>query len=107
LVQVSAPRTPCANQARRVGRPDWIKLTLQELRPGLYLRVLEPGVVQAGDTWVLHERLNPGGTLLALNRCYYREFDADVARAFIAMPGLMDYWKERLTEKSKQKSAQR
>lgn len=28
LVQVSAPRTPCENQARRIGRTDWVKLTL-------------------------------------------------------------------------------
>src|SRR5579863_9429281 len=25
LVQVSGPRVPCANQARRIGRTDWVK----------------------------------------------------------------------------------
>jgi MOSC domain-containing protein YiiM len=27
LVQVSAPRIPCANQARRIGRADWARLS--------------------------------------------------------------------------------
>ena len=41
LVQVSGPRVPCANLARRIGRPDWVKLTIQENRTGFYLRGLE------------------------------------------------------------------
>jgi len=49
LVQVSGPRVPCANQARRIGRADWVRLTIQENRTGFYLRVLEPGIVQAGS----------------------------------------------------------
>ena len=51
LVQVSGPRTPCVNQARRIGREDWIKLTIRENRTGFYLRVLEAGRVQPGDQW--------------------------------------------------------
>jgi MOSC domain-containing protein YiiM len=98
-VQVSAPRTPCANQARRVGRADWIKLTLAELRPGFYLRVLEPGVVEAGDAWQLVERLNPGSSLTVLNRCWYHDFEPDLARKFTTLPGLMAWWQGRFAEK--------
>ncbi|MEZ4664890.1 MAG: MOSC domain-containing protein [Caldilineaceae bacterium] len=99
LVQVSAPRSPCETQARRIGRPDWVKLTLQELRTGIYLRVLEPGMVQAGDAWRLVERLNPGKTPPMLNRCWYHEFDAELAQEFAAMPGLMQWWQQRFAEK--------
>lgn len=34
LVQMSGPRIPCANLARRIGREDWVRLTLQENRTG-------------------------------------------------------------------------
>ena len=61
VFQVSGPRTPCANQARRVGRTDWVKLVIRENRTGFYMRVLEAGDVQPGDAWVLIERPNPEG----------------------------------------------
>jgi MOSC domain-containing protein YiiM len=99
VVQVSAPRIPCHNQARRIGRADWVKLTLQELRLGLYMRVLEPGVLQAGDKLHLVERLNPQATMTAFNRCYYQEFDAELARQCTTMPGLMTWWQERFAKK--------
>ena len=98
-LQVSAPRTPCDNQARRIGRADWPKLTIQELRPGFYMRVLTEGTVQAGDEWSLEERLNPDATLTALNCCYYRDFDAGLASRFTEMPGLMNYWQRLFAEK--------
>lgn len=99
LVQVSAPRIPCANQARRIGRADWARLTIRELRPGFYLRVLEPGVVQAGDGFALAERLNPGATLVAFNRCWYHHFDPALAEQLSKMPGLMAWWQGRFAEK--------
>ena len=99
LVQVSAPRIPCANQARRIGRADWIKLTIQELRPGFYMRVLESGVVQAGDAFALAERLNPDATLVAFNRCWYHDFDPSLAERLGRMAGLMEWWQGRFAEK--------
>lgn len=99
VVQVSAPRSPCANQARRVGRADWVKLTLQELRTGIYLRVVEPGMVQAGDAFRLVERLNPGKTIPLLNHCWYHTFEPALAEEFTTMPGLMPWWQQRFAEK--------
>ncbi|MCB8943661.1 MAG: MOSC domain-containing protein [Ardenticatenaceae bacterium] len=102
LVQVSCPRVPCETQARRIGRSDWVKLTLKELRPGFYLRVLEPGVVQAGDEFRLEERPNPGSSLTLFNRCWYHEFDPHLAEKFTTMTGLMPRWQERFAEKLEQ-----
>jgi MOSC domain-containing protein YiiM len=99
LVQVSAPRSPCENQARRIGRADWVKLTLQELRTGIYLRVLAPGVMQAGDAFQLTERLNPGKTIPMLNRCWYHTFEPALAQEFTTMPGLMPWWQQRFAER--------
>jgi len=98
-VQVSGPRVPCANLARRIGRLDWVKLTVLENRTGFYLRVLEPGMVQAGDSWVLEERVNYTGSIPAINRCMYLEFEPDFARAMLGMPGLEGWWKDQAREK--------
>lgn len=49
LVEVTAPRIPCAVFATRMGEPNWVKRFAEARRPGLYVRVLEPGEVAAGD----------------------------------------------------------
>ena len=99
VVEVSGPRVPCANLARRIGRPDWVKLTVRENRTGFYLRVLEPGAVEEGDRWSLAERVSEAGSISAINRCMYLSFDLSYARAMLAMPGLERWWKEQAREK--------
>jgi MOSC domain-containing protein YiiM len=99
-IQISAPRSPCENQARFVGRPDWVKRTIQELRTGMYARVLEAGILQAGDRVILEARPNPGLTIRDLNACFYYRYDAAVAERFIAAEGLMEWWKQRLRDKA-------
>jgi MOSC domain-containing protein YiiM len=63
------------------------------------MRVLEPGVVQAGDAFALAERLNSGATLVAFNRCWYHDFDPILAEQFSKMAGLMEWWQGRFAEK--------
>jgi MOSC domain-containing protein YiiM len=104
LVQVSGPRIPCGNLARRVGRSDWVKLTVVENRTGFYLRVLQPGTVQEGDAWILEERLNDEGAISSINRCAYLSFDPAFARRVTTMPGLDDWWKDQMREKLEQKN---
>lgn len=98
-LQISAPRTPCETQARHIGRPDWVKLTLQALRTGLYARVLAPGQLQAGDEVFLEARPNPGLTMRALTQCYYHAHQDEVAQRFIRAEGLMAWWKKRLQKR--------
>ena len=99
LVQVTGPRIPCANLARRIGRADWVKLTVRENRTGCYASVVEPGLVQPGDSWQLQERFNPDGAITAINRCLYLDFDPLYAERMQQMSGLADYWKEVATER--------
>ena len=49
LLEVSAPRIPCANFARFWGVPDLVKRFAAHGATGAYLRVLEPGDIGAGD----------------------------------------------------------
>jgi MOSC domain-containing protein YiiM len=102
FLQVTGPRTPCANLARRIGRKDWVKLTVRENRTGFYMRVLEAGVVQPGDTWQLQERFNRDGTIPAINRCLYLDFDPAFAQRMAQMHGLGDWWKQQAIERGEQ-----
>jgi MOSC domain-containing protein YiiM len=99
LVQVSGPRVPCLNQARHVGRSDWVRLTIQENRTGFYLRVLQPGVIRPGDPWRLEQRLNAVGSITAINRCFYQDFDREFAMSVLSLNGLADWWKEQFVDK--------
>ncbi|MFZ1757339.1 MAG: MOSC domain-containing protein [Caldilineaceae bacterium] len=95
-VQVSIPRVPCSKQAKRVGRSDWTRLTIEALRTGFYLRVLEEGEVQAGDEWVLLERSQPWATVYALNELGYRGGDQQLAEQFLTIPNFHPGWVVRL-----------
>jgi MOSC domain-containing protein YiiM len=67
--------------------------------PGCRSAHLEARVIQSGDLFRLERRLNPGLTVLDLNRGYYQGFDYDLAGRYIQSQGLMDFWNARLQEK--------
>ncbi len=54
LLEVSAPRNPCATFSAQMGEADWIRRFRDAQRPGFYCRVLEPGTIRAGNTmeWI-------------------------------------------------------
>ncbi|MFT5208425.1 MAG: MOSC domain-containing protein YiiM [Flavobacterium sp.] len=45
ILEVTAPRIPCALFARRMGDPDFVKKFLRAERPGFYCRVVQEGMV--------------------------------------------------------------
>ncbi|MFJ4092871.1 MOSC domain-containing protein [Kitasatospora sp. NPDC089913] len=49
VLEVSAPRVPCATFQGRLEQEGWIKRFTQAAVPGAYLRVVEPGDVRAAD----------------------------------------------------------
>src|SRR5262249_31498877 len=50
LLEVSVPRIPCRTFAGWLAEKGWVRTFTRRAVPGTYLRVLEPGVVRAGDT---------------------------------------------------------
>lgn len=50
VLEVAQPRKPCAKLGLRVGDPHFVQAFLHSGRPGIYLAVLQPGVLSAGDT---------------------------------------------------------
>ncbi len=61
--EVSQGRQPCWKLSDRFGVPDMARRVQTSLRTGWYLRVLEDGEVQAGDTVWLTARPHPGWPL--------------------------------------------
>jgi MOSC domain-containing protein YiiM len=61
LLEVSQPRLPCFKLAARSGAPAIAKAMMAGGRTGWYLRVLEEGVVAAGDPIAIAER--PDGSM--------------------------------------------
>ncbi len=49
ILEVTAPRIPCATLAARMGDPKFVKRYRHAARPGLYCRVIQEGTVQNGD----------------------------------------------------------
>lgn len=49
LLEVSEPRMPCFKLGARMGTADFVDLFDAVARHGTYLRIIEEGVVQAGD----------------------------------------------------------
>ena len=49
LLEVTAPRTPCQLFEAWMGEPRWFKRFTAQGDVGVYLRVLRPGTVRAGD----------------------------------------------------------
>jgi MOSC domain-containing protein YiiM len=87
VVEVTAPRIPCSVFATRMGEPNWVKRFADARRPGLYVRVLEPGEVAAGDPV---ERLADGNghpTVVDLMDAWYdAEPDAQLLERLLASP---------------------
>jgi MOSC domain-containing protein YiiM len=48
-LEVTSPRIPCWKLEDRIGEPGFIKRFGDARRPGAYLRIIEPGVLEAGD----------------------------------------------------------
>jgi MOSC domain-containing protein YiiM len=65
VVQVSQPRLPCYKLGIRFGSSRVVKQFLESPYPGVYLRILEEGFVETGDTMDLLEA-NPKGMTVRL-----------------------------------------
>jgi MOSC domain-containing protein YiiM len=49
VLQATAPRIPCTTFAHRMGEPKWVKRFTNHGASGIYLRVIVPGEISAGD----------------------------------------------------------
>lgn len=59
LIQCSHARQPCWKLNHRFGKPDVLKTVVKTGKSGSYFRVLETGMVRAGDEFVQQDRPSP------------------------------------------------
>ena len=68
LLEVSEPRVPCSKLNLRFELRDALQRVQRTGRCGWYLRVIQTGYAQAGDTMALVERPNPKWSILNTHR---------------------------------------
>lgn len=87
VLEVTAPRIPCATLAAHLHDPAFVKRFARARRPGAYTRVLRPGEVGVGDPVTLLPG-DPGApTLGELFELHYdRTPDPARVRALLAFP---------------------
>ncbi|MEJ5915310.1 MOSC domain-containing protein [Pseudokineococcus sp. 1T1Z-3] len=62
VLEVTMARTPCQTFARHLGEQRWVRRFTERGRPGVYLRVVTPGPVAAGDAVEVLSRPGHGVT---------------------------------------------
>jgi MOSC domain-containing protein YiiM len=78
LLEVASIRTPCNDFKQWMGRNGhdntaWVRRFAEHARPGAYLRVLQPGVLSAGDPIEVIHRPGHGVTVSHMFRALTRE----------------------------------
>lgn len=75
ILEVTRPRTPCKTFEVRLGIHGWIKTFTHGGSPGAYLRIVEPGHVQAGDAVEIVHRPDHDVTIGTVYRAMMLEPD--------------------------------
>ncbi|HEV7322694.1 MAG TPA: MOSC domain-containing protein [Ensifer sp.] len=101
LLEVSQGRQPCWKLNRRFGLADMARRVQQSGRTGWYYRVIEEGVVSAGDVMQRVERRHPEWTIARLWHYLYvdtlnRDALAEIAGLDILPSSWRDYAAKRL-----------
>lgn len=99
VLEVSCPRVPCGTFRGWMNEKGWLKTFTAAQRAGAYLRVVEPGRVEAGDPLVIESRPGHEVTIALTFRAIMNERDLlpsllaaqalpeelrDTARAYLA-----------------------
>lgn len=100
LVQVSQPRMPCYKQARRIGRPEFVKQIMQTGRLGFLLRVLTPGTFQADDTLTLIDRPHPDISIARVVQAFRSPEDYTAAGYLKTLALLAPEWRQEFAKRA-------
>lgn len=100
LVQVSQGRLPCWKLNIAFGQPDLARRVQDSGRTGWYLRVLQSGGIEAGDTIELVSRPHPKWSLAKVQRCLFQRTHSATELAELAeLPELSPNWRERFARR--------
>lgn len=93
LIQASQPRVPCYKLANKLGVPGFEAIFLRANRSGFYARVLEEGLVKAGDPIALISKDPVGMTVAEVNAALYLELQPAAAERALRIKALSPGWK--------------
>jgi MOSC domain-containing protein YiiM len=92
------PRLPCIKLGLRFHDERMVQWFQEARRSGIYFGVRQPGQVQAGDAFVLQERVAHGLTIQDIADQYYRpNKQPDQLAALLAQPLLPAFFQESFT----------
>jgi MOSC domain-containing protein YiiM len=86
VVQVTSPRVPCVVFRNWMDETGWIKAFREAGRPGAYLRVCTPGMLQVGDPVEVVSRPEDSVTVADALEAFYTR-DVGVMRHLATVPG--------------------
>ena len=92
LLEVAQPRLPCFKLGIRVGDPEFPKRFQSAMRTGAYLRIIEEGALQAGDSIRIVDRPAHNVTIRLLAESVLDPAKLD---AILAAPQLPANWRKR------------
>ena len=93
VLEVSHPRQPCWKLSRHHGQADLAKRSLVGARTGWYLRVIEPGTIEAGQAIARVEQPYAEWPLDRVADVFYnRRTRADEAAELAGVPVLAEAW---------------
>lgn len=101
VLEVTAPRIPCALFATRMGDPAFARSFIAAERPGLYCRVIEPGELVAGECFEVQDYAGAPVTIVEMYRDWHRKLGADEIRRYLAAPMAVrarEYLQEKLAQ---------
>lgn len=91
LLEVTQPRMPCWKLAARMDDPGFPRRFAAAGRPGAYLRIIQEGAVEAGDTVNIVRRPAHGVTVCTVADIYLH--DHDRASELLNAPELAESWR--------------
>ncbi|MFI9797459.1 MOSC domain-containing protein [Streptomyces sp. NPDC052302] len=91
--EVSQPRVTCYRVGLRMGVPEMPALLVAHHRPGFYMRVVQEGLIRAGDP-IVRTRTGPGALTVAATDAllYLPGRDPALLRRALAVPALSPGW---------------
>lgn len=97
LFEVSQPRFPCFKLGIRMNDPAFVKTFFKSRRVGFYLRVIEEGALQAGDTI---ECIATGSDTIrdVYDITFNRPGDPEAQQRLLDDPQLAGAWKDAIRE---------
>jgi MOSC domain-containing protein YiiM len=99
LVEVTQPRVPCFKLGIKMGDIHFVKTFLQSELSGFYLRVLEEGKVQAGDSIERTLEHPEKVTVQSIHHLYFKDSQnkAEIERV-LSIEALSKEWRQQFRE---------